>query len=405
MRRHRALSILGVLLGVCLIGPVASAIPRTEIVDGAPAFEEHPWTCGPDNLVADCADSSWEPAVTAEGPQVGLPYCWGGWVTPDQFDQQIAQGYGAGSMPEGEFLDCTTGLDCSGYVSQLWQHPYKLGTATIPQASVEIDVTEMQPGDVFNMAGTHVIMFLGEDAGGEAIVTESTNASACMGVCRRSRPWAAMAAYVPRAYVFVDVVSSTQAGTADEPILIEAFPYRDERSTEGAPSDELDVYAAAPDTDESGPERIYVFHVASGGVLDAMVMDAPGVDIDIHLLSALDASACMVRSDGRIMVEVIDPGTYYLVADTYVGDSGTEYTGAYLLTADFDGELAEPVVEPPPEEPPVDAPAEVGEDGCSCGLAGRRGSRQPAGGALLMMAALWMAGRRRRRFSPVVLRI
>ncbi len=410
MRRDLALPVLGAVASAWLTAGVVHAIPRSEIVEAAPGFEEHPWDCGAQNLVADCADSSWQPAVTAAGPQVGLPYCWGGWVTLDEFDQQIGQGYGAGSMPYGLFLGCTTGVDCSGYVSQLWQHPHKLGTATLPEVSFEVDTTEMLPGDVFNNAGTHVIMFLGEDSNGDALVTESTTSSACMGVCRRPLPWSVLSGYVPRAYFYADVETSTEAGTAEDPILIEAFPYRDTRNTEGAASDQFDFYSAAPTTDESGSELIYVFHVASGGLLTASVLDAVGVDIDIHLLASLDADDCLARDDLEIAVEITEPGAYYLVADTYVGGSGTEYTGAYLLTADFDGELVEPPVDPPDggTEPtdggtePTDGGAGLtgdGAEGCECGWAGRRRADPPVAGLLWLAAALGLARQRRRRAS------
>ncbi len=330
----------------------AFAISRADIVAGAPAFEDHAWTCGPDNLTAECADSSWDPAVTTVGPQVGLPYCWGGWVTIDEFDQQIAAGYGAGSLPVGLFLDCTTGVDCSGYVSQLWQHPHKLGTATIPEVSFEVATTEMQPGDVFNDANHHVIMFLGKDPSGDALVTESTNATACLGVCRRVRPWSAFAGYVPRAYMYADLEQAPGAGTVSDPIRIAAFPFKDWRDTSEATSDVFDAYSTAPDVDEGGPEFLYVFDAATGGTLTVSVVDGAGGDIDIHLLSGPSADACLTRDDTDITYEIPGAGTYYLVADTYVGSSGTEYTGAYWLEATYTGDVVAPQPEPGPEPVP-----------------------------------------------------
>lgn len=427
---RRATSALA-LLGVVLVGSPSWSISRAEIVAGAPAFEEHAWQCGPENLTASCADSSWKPAVTAVGPQVGLPYCWGGWVTIDEFDQQIAAGYGAGSLPAGLFLDCTTGVDCSGYVSQLWQHPHKLGTATIPGVSSAIDTTAMQPGDVFNDANHHVIMFLGKDGNGDAIVTEATNATACLGVCRRTRPFSAFAGYIPRAYFYADLPDVTGEGTLDDPIRIEAFPFRDWRSTMDAKSDGFDYYSAAPTVNESGPEYIYVFQAATGGTLTATVIDGVGVDIDIHLLSGPSADVCLVRDDKEISFEISSPGTYYLVADTYVGSSGTEYTGAYWLDANFTGELvppeqpepapeagpeagpeAEPVLDAAlPDAPPVGVDAEVdapappggyasdGSDGCACGVVGQS-PRKGLGILLVLFVGGLMLGARTRRRSP-----
>ncbi|MBW1810598.1 MAG: hypothetical protein JRJ87_20565, partial [Deltaproteobacteria bacterium] len=200
----------------------------------------------------------------------------------------------------------------------------------------------------------------------------------CLGVCRRARPWSVFDGYIPRAYDFADMQSSTQTGSADDLIPIDSFPFRDGRSTTGAPSDVFDFYATALQTDESGPELIYVFHVVSGGTLTARVADAVGVDIDIHMLSSLEASACLSRDDWQISHEITSPGTYYLVADTFVGGTGTEYTGAYLLTADFDGELGKPDVDEPESS------------GCGCGFAGSHRS-----GLLLIVTAMWVVRRRR----------
>jgi hypothetical protein len=224
-------------------------------------------------------------------------------------------------------------------------------------------------------------MFLGEDVNGDAIVTEATTGT-CLGVCRRARPWSVFDGYIPRAYDFAEMQSSTQAGSGDDLIQIDSFPYHDGRSTTGAPSDVFDFYATALQTDESGPELIYVFDVLSGGTLTARVADAVGVDIDIHLLSALDANSCLARNDWQIRYEITSPGTYYLVADTFVGRTGAEYSGAYLLTADFTGELGKTDDEEP----------ESG--GCGCGFAGKHRTGLPLSG-LLLVAAIWI-GRRRR---------
>lgn len=47
----------------------------------------------------------------------GLPYCWGGCVTLDTFNSQLAKGYQAGNItPQGAWRWGTTGVDCSGLI-------------------------------------------------------------------------------------------------------------------------------------------------------------------------------------------------------------------------------------------------------------------------------------------------
>jgi hypothetical protein len=374
MKACRALSILAALGWIIMFAASVGAISREEIVNAAPSYEEHAWVAAQENIEGSCGETDWVPAVTEVGPQVGIPYCWGGSVTIEQFDEQIAAGYGAGSLNMGLFPWCSTGVDCSGYVSQLWQVENRVSTREIHEISVEIDATEMLPGDVFNQYDYHVILFVGEDTNGDAIVSESTTGE-CMGVCRRSRPWSDFSEYTPYSYLYLDVEASTQEGSQDDPIWIQSFPFRDSRSTSNASSDVFDFYSAAPETDESGPERIYAFYAETGGTFTAVVADAVGVDIDLHLLSSFDPDACLVRDDRQIEYEITSPGTYYLVADTFRAESGTEYAGSYQLAADFDGELGEPEEE---------------SGGCSCGMANRHHS------GFLLMAALWLVVRRRR---------
>ena len=60
-----------------------------------------------------------------------------------------------------------------------------------------------------------------------------------------------------------------------------------------------------------------------------------GVDVDVHLLSALDASACLARDDTDIRYPDLAPGTYWIIADTWTKADGTQLPGPYHLEARF----------------------------------------------------------------------
>ena len=107
------------LSALLLYGSSASAISRNTVMTCAKAFAVHPWTLSTANRTASCSSGYQSPLH--EGDYMGLPYDWGGWAKLSDFDKQIEQGYGAGSMPEDGSLSCTTGHDCSGYVSRCWQ--------------------------------------------------------------------------------------------------------------------------------------------------------------------------------------------------------------------------------------------------------------------------------------------
>lgn len=128
-----------------------------------------------------------------------------------------------------------------------------------------------------------------------------------------------------------------ELGTLCRPIEVDGWPYSDSRDTQNAPSDDFDIYGCAPATDESGGEFIYRFTVNEGGILRAALDDVSGdaVDIDLHLLDGPNPDGDCVQRDNVEIGVMLRPGTYYLVADTWVNGSGLERAGAYTLTAEW----------------------------------------------------------------------
>ena len=124
-------------------------------------------------------------------------------------------------------------------------------------------------------------------------------------------------------------------GSSCNPIPIVGFPYVDNtRDTTNAPGREIASYSCAPATDESGPEFFYVMDLPNSGTLTVSVVDAVGVDIDIHLLDSTTADSCITRHDRQFSIPVV-AGRYYLVLDTWVDANFVELVGPYTLTVDF----------------------------------------------------------------------
>ena len=120
------------------------------------------------------------------------------------------------------------------------------------------------------------------------------------------------------------------AGCAPGLICVDQFPFTDGSSTTGSPAT-LDGYSCASTINESGPEVVYEVVLAETGFLAAELSDlGAGVDVDLHLLEALDAGACIDRghwSSGALLA----PGTYYVVVDSWVDSAGDAKDGAYTL--------------------------------------------------------------------------
>jgi GH18 family chitinase len=123
------------------------------------------------------------------------------------------------------------------------------------------------------------------------------------------------------------------AGDRHDPLLIDAFPFSDERDTRDGPARYFNFYGCRPDLPEYGREWVYQVHVCQPGRLTASVPEYADRDPDLHLLDAPLQSACLARAHLDLEAE-LQPGAYWLVVDTFVADA-VELAGAYSLEVDF----------------------------------------------------------------------
>ena len=127
-------------------------------------------------------------------------------------------------------------------------------------------------------------------------------------------------------------------GGPEDPIDILTLPFVTHDDTATAPSSAISGYDCAASTPEGGPERIYRLELPSAATVRIDVMDGPGVDVDVHLLSALAvgpdgvATGCLGRHDRSLVLEALPAGTYYVVADTY--GAGASAAGPYTLAVE-----------------------------------------------------------------------
>jgi hypothetical protein len=374
---------------------IASAVAadRDAVLDAAAAYATHEWMMTAENETASCS-GDYVSDYTA-GTYRGVPYDWGGYYTLDDYDSAIAEGLGAGSHSWHGVLSCTAGVDCSGFVSQVWATDH-YGTATIHNVSHEIGIDAVERADAFNDAGSHITLFAYETAGGRPVFYEAAGSASRVRLNGHSG-WSYLDGYVPIRYDDIEE-SPPQIGTIDTPREVAAFPFEDLRWTAGAVSDAIDRYSCAPDADESGPEVVYYFPVRAGGTLRATVTDDEDVDVDIHVLTAPDGDHCVARDDAEVSV-ALEPGYAWVVVDTYVGSD--EFPGPFLLDMTFDGEVGEPVVEEPDpvaDDTDLDSASDDGQGyrvpGAKSGCAT---SPPSCAGVVASLAVLaWM---RRRRWS------
>src|SRR3954462_3240748 len=152
-----------VLAASLVVAPVARAednlppITRDQVMANAAAYTYQTWRAGTANLHASC-DQSWSTDYTV-GNYVGLPYDWGGFDDLASFQKKLGQGFGAGAHAEDGVLSCTTGVDCSGFISRVWQLPTKYSTSVLSEATTVSPAThEVAPGDAWLKSGVHVVL-------------------------------------------------------------------------------------------------------------------------------------------------------------------------------------------------------------------------------------------------------
>ena len=121
------------------------------------------------------------------------------------------------------------------------------------------------------------------------------------------------------------------AGTAADPIQIEALPFGDVRDTRTPAQNIIAAYPGCRSAaDEGGGEFVYRLDLAAPTTIRADLVDGDGVDIDLHLVvDPNDGNTCLQRHDREIVADLA-PGTWYLVADTYVA-AGAPQPGEFLL--------------------------------------------------------------------------
>ncbi len=138
-----------------------------------------------------------------------------------------------------------------------------------------------------------------------------------------------------------DTLPTGPLGTFDNPIVVAPLPFIDARDTAHAPGGVFTLYNCEPGTTEGGDGFVYRLDIAVHGVVEARLDDVPGdgVDVDVHLLTAANADACLVR-DNLALSFAVEPGTYWIVVDTWVNAAGKALPGPYTLTVTFASDTA-----------------------------------------------------------------
>jgi hypothetical protein len=165
-----------------------SRVTPTEAIAIARTYTKHMWRPFGRNILhgtdstgvrVDTPDASYRPADGRNGwwlpgeVNEGVPYKWGGFDAPQDFDRKIATGQAAGdvSSPAKRMADNAAvstqaaGVDCSGFVSRCLKLPFSRDSSQLP-ALCELlpGMQALRAGDLLNIPRRHVLLFAGWSA-------------------------------------------------------------------------------------------------------------------------------------------------------------------------------------------------------------------------------------------------
>ena len=132
-------------------------------------------------------------------PMKGLPYDWGGADSIPEFRTRLERGFAAGNIGGTFWADgaerVTAGVDCSGFVSNVWKLPTHIPTRELDNFTTPVaELNNMRVGDALLLTriaptgekqGVHVVLYREQvSPDGASLylrVTEAT--SRCGAVC------------------------------------------------------------------------------------------------------------------------------------------------------------------------------------------------------------------------------
>jgi hypothetical protein len=171
-------------------GSRGGKVSRRAVMALAKQYADYTYTVARKNLANGTRDDGKAIVTPVRRPGVytGVPYKWGGEDTLEAFSQGLAMGRKAGDMCAiqardncpGEYYSGSSGavgVDCSGFISVLWQTENRQTTATLPSISNGIHWHQLKPGDILNVRNEkiyHVMLFSGRDRAGNILVYEAS---------------------------------------------------------------------------------------------------------------------------------------------------------------------------------------------------------------------------------------
>ena len=120
------------------------------------------------------------------------------------------------------------------------------------------------------------------------------------------------------------------SGSPSDPWIISSLPFSHSADTSKSPNSLIKTYDCTVQKNEYGAEYYYKLVISSPTKIRTFVASDTGVDVDIYLVKDTNGKGCVNRND-KGFEATLNPGTYYIIIDTFSGTSGTTKPGRYLF--------------------------------------------------------------------------
>jgi hypothetical protein len=200
-----------------LIAPTASSITRKQITKNAMAYLTNSAYYNKTAISGTCAGRDAPRYLIGKNPDTfgSVAYAWGHNDSVAAYNNAIASGYTAGDLDlkgDKKTLSCARGVDCSGFVGNVWELSGKVNTdmlANDSRLTFRIATKELGTGDILVKSEKHVVLVDGVVSSGVHVFEATTDNRADRVVYNKSTSWSRYNNWSARRYHKLRVTPTT----------------------------------------------------------------------------------------------------------------------------------------------------------------------------------------------------
>lgn len=182
-----------------------ACVSRDTMMSTASGYSSNSKYLSSTNTDGTCSGRGKPRYLGGAGTYSSVSYDYGGFDSVSGFNGYMSPGtYQAGDIDTAASESCSKGVDCSGFVSRVWQLTSKYGTCTIEGISTQLSSTsQLLRGDIMNKCNEHTMVFVSFNGSTGFYDYEATTLNSYDRVVYITSTWTRVSSYLPRRYTNV----------------------------------------------------------------------------------------------------------------------------------------------------------------------------------------------------------